>query len=140
MQKGISVGFLDSIKNAANEVAAKEEARKKAEAALKDNARAVVISTGGLNQQYEIVDAIFAMDSHGTELFASADPATAFDGLKHKLRVKALSIGADAIIDCQFEYRVALGQGMFGGSKQCIELFAYGTAVRRPGFALPGSK
>lgn len=38
-------------------------------------------------------------------------------------------MGADAVICCQFEYRVAVGQGLFG-SKQAIEIFAYGTAVK----------
>jgi len=46
-----------------------------------------------------------------------------------QLREKALQIGAQAIVSCQFEYRVAIGQSVFV-NKQCIEIFAYGTAVK----------
>lgn len=38
-------------------------------------------------------------------------------------------MGGHAVINCQFEYRVAVSQGLMG-SKQVIEIFAYGTAVR----------
>ena len=33
-----------------------------------------------------------------------------------------------AVIFCQFQYRVAVGSGLTG-SKQVVEIFAYGTAV-----------
>lgn len=124
------MGFFDKIKKAAAAAEAEAQAKKKAEETLNSNEKAVTISTGDIHGRYNVVDAIFAFDSHGTELFATADPATAFTGLKRKLRLHALTIGADAVINCQFEYRVAVGKGTFGGSKQCVELFAYGTAVK----------
>ena len=45
------------------------------------------------------------------------------------LRKKASELGGHAVINCQFEYRVAVNKG-FAGTKQVIEIFAYGTAVR----------
>ncbi len=134
---GSTMGLLDSIKNAAAAANAREQAQKNAEATLRMNPGCVVISTGGVSERYDVIEAIFAMDSHGTELFANADPAAAFEGLKQKLRTQAVILGANGVIHCQFQYRVSLGEGMFGGKKQCIELFAYGTAVKRHGVESP---
>lgn len=89
----------------------------------------VLITTGDIKEDYEIIDAIFALDSCKEGFFQGADPNKAFDKVKEGLRKKANEIGAHAVINCQFEYRVAVSQG-FGGSKQVIEIFAYGTAVR----------
>lgn len=61
--------------------------------------------------------------------FKSADPNKAFDKVKDRLRKKASELCGHAVINCQFEYRVAVSQGLMG-SKQVIEIFAYGTAVR----------
>lgn len=38
------------------------------------------------------------------------------------------TLGGDAVVFCQFEYRNALGNGMFG-PKQILEIFAYGTTI-----------
>lgn len=61
----------------------------------------VLISTGDIRASYEIIDAIFAPGSNAAKLFSSADP-----------------------------YRNALSEG-FMGKKQAIEIFGYGTAVKR---------
>lgn len=89
----------------------------------------VLITTSDLKDDYEIVDAIFALDSCSEGLFRGADPNQAFEKVKEVLRKKAKELGAHAVINCQFEYRVAVAQGLVG-SKQVIEIFAYGTAVR----------
>lgn len=88
----------------------------------------VLISTGDLKEDYEIVDAIFAFDSSSQTLFKGADPNKAFDKVKDALRAKATQLGCHAVINCEFEYRVAVSQGFGGG--QIVEIFAYGTAVR----------
>ena len=90
----------------------------------------ILITTGDIHEDYEIIDAVFALDSCQESLFTVADPNKAFDKVKEGLRKKAASLGGHAVINCQFEYRVAVSSGVFGGSKQVIEIFAYGTAVR----------
>jgi len=88
------------------------------------------ITTGNISKNYEIIDAIFALDSHKAGFFTgAADPGKAFDGVKGQLRERCSQMGGDAIISCQFEYRNALADGVFG-KKQAIEIFAYGTAVK----------
>ena len=89
----------------------------------------MIISTGNLNQAYTIIDTIFAMESHKESFFKSADPNKAFEGVKKALATKCEQLGGNAVINCQFEYRVAVDSGLIG-NKQVMEIFAYGTAVR----------
>jgi len=89
----------------------------------------ILITTGDINEDYEIIDAIFALDSCQETFFTSADPNKAFDKVKDALRKKCYDLGGHAVINCQFEYRVAVHQGMIS-NKQVVEIFAYGTAVR----------
>jgi len=92
---------------------------------------AILITTGDIKESYEILDAIFALDFHKESFFGgNADPAKAFDKVKEKLRAVCKNMGGDAIVNSQFEYRVAAAEGLFGGAKQVIEIFAYGTAVK----------
>lgn len=89
----------------------------------------ITLSTGGINCNYEIIDAIFAVDSHSEGFASVADPNKAFAGVKKQLSDKCRSIGGDAVIDCEFEYRNAIEEGLMS-KKQVIEIFAYGTAVK----------
>lgn len=90
----------------------------------------ILITTSDIREEYEIIDAIFAIDSCKESFWKAADPNQAFDKVKDALRAKCSQLGGHAVINCQFEYRVAVSSGGFGGSKQVIEIFAYGTAVR----------
>jgi len=103
----------------------------------------IFISTCNPTWNFDVVDTVFAIDSHeqgflshlveanmGQRLFGGANPGTAFEGVKNQLRLQCLALGGDAVICCQFEHRVASTSGMFG-SKQAIEIFAYGTIVKR---------
>ncbi|QYX30812.1 heavy metal-binding domain-containing protein [Sphaerospermopsis torques-reginae] len=89
----------------------------------------IIIATGDIKEKYDILEAIFALDSHTEGFLSSANPGRAFDGVKQQLRQICKSLGGDAVINCQFEYRVALADG-FLGKKQAFEIFAYGTAVK----------
>lgn len=89
----------------------------------------MIIATGDIKQNYQIIDTIFAMDSHKEGFLSSADPGKAFEGVKTQLEKKCKSLGGDAVINCEFEYRNAVGEGLIG-KKQVIEIFAYGTAVK----------
>lgn len=90
----------------------------------------ILITTGGINDDFEIIDAIFALDSSSAVFFSSADPNKAFDKVKSVLRKKCNELGGHAVINCQFEYRIATNKGAFGTINQVVEIFAYGTAVR----------
>lgn len=89
----------------------------------------IVISTGGINRNFEIVDAIFAVDSHKEGFLMAADPNKAFEGVKKQLIDKCRSLDGDAVINCEFEYRVAVGDGLMS-KKQVMEIFAYGTVIK----------
>ena len=102
---------------------------KNAAATASEPEKPIIISTGGINKDYEIIDAIFAMDSHKEGFMIGADPNKAFEGVKQQLSSKCRALGGDAVINCEFEYRVAVGEG-FGGKKQVMEIFAYGTVVK----------
>ena len=89
----------------------------------------IIISTGDVRQNYEIIDTIFALDSHKAGFFSTAEPHKAFAGVTKQLKDQCKKLKGNAVINCQFEYRNALDSGVFG-SKQVIEIFAYGTVVR----------
>ena len=89
----------------------------------------ILITTGDIREDYEIIDAVFALDSCQESFFQSADPNVAFEKIKNGLRKEAKALGGHAVINCQFEYRIAVAQGLVS-SKQVVEIFAYGTAVR----------
>lgn len=98
-------------------------------ATVSEPEKPIIISTGGINKDYEIIDAIFAMDSHKEGFLMAADPNKAFEGVKQQLSSRCRALGGDAVINCEFEYRVAVGDGLMS-KKQVMEIFAYGTVVK----------
>jgi hypothetical protein len=90
---------------------------------------AIIISTGDIKEPYVVIDAIFALDASKEGFLSGVDPGKAFAGVKSQLTSTCKRLGGDAVINCQFEYRNALAGGLLG-KKQCIEIFAYGTAVK----------
>ena len=78
----------------------------------------VVLSTGNINQKY--------MECLEADLF---DPSFPKDDLflttKRKLKTKVLEYGANAVINCHFEYQQKKRDG-----KYFLELFAYGTVIQ----------
>ena len=89
----------------------------------------ILVITGDLNMNYQIIDSVFAIDNHKGGWIMGADPGVAFAGVREQLRKKAKKVGGNAVINCIFEYRVAVQQGIIGSS-QVMEIFAYGTVVR----------
>lgn len=89
----------------------------------------IILSTGDLEQEYEVIDVIFAYDANKEGFLSSASPDKAFEGVKTHLRERCEVLGGDAVINCQFEYRNAIANGIIS-NKQVIEIFAYGTVVR----------
>ncbi len=86
----------------------------------------VVLSTGNINQKYIVRDIVFVVECLEADLF---DPAFPKDDLflttKRKLKMKVLEYGANAVINCHFEYQQRNRDG-----KYFLELFAYGTVIQ----------
>ena len=82
----------------------------------------VVLSTGNINQKY----IVFVVECLEADLF---DPSFHKDDLflttKRKLKTKVLEYGANAVINCHFEYQQKKRDG-----KYFLELFAYGTVIQ----------
>lgn len=89
----------------------------------------IIVATGDIKQNYEIIDTIFAIDAHKEGFLQAADPNKAFEGVKEQLKKKCKALGGDGVINCQFEYRVAVANGVVS-KKQVLEIFAYGTAIK----------
>jgi hypothetical protein len=101
------------------------------EAARNERFSKIKVSTSSINQQYEVVDIIFAFDSHKEGFLENgADPTKAFVKVVNRLRSICADLGGDAVINCQFDYRYAVGSSLVGNAKQVIEIYAYGTAVK----------
>ena len=90
----------------------------------------VTISTGDLDGEYTIIDTIMVFDYDIEELFKGIEPAVAFELVKEKLRETAVEKGGDAVINCQFEFRVAIAPKLLFWAR-AFEMFAYGTVVKR---------
>jgi len=91
----------------------------------------MIISTTNINNEYEVIDTVFVL--HGEEaggMFGGGgiDIDNGFNTVKALLSAKALELGADAVIGCDFEQRIASTGGM--SDKQVLEIFAFGTAVK----------
>jgi len=90
----------------------------------------VLISTGDIPGEYEVIDTIFAMAAKEVDLSKVNRPSYAFHEVREKLRKNATEYGGDAAIHCRFEYNVPSNRSVFG-HKHMIEFFGYGTAVKR---------
>ena len=132
----------------ADTAAAREELRE-----LEQRLSRIFISSGPINVPFKVLDVVFAMDSHDEGFFknilqqavgirvAAANPTKAFDKVKLQLRAQCHAMGGDAVINCQFEHRVAVSNTIPGlsvgaqlipglANKQVVEILAYGTVVK----------
>ncbi|EEV51086.1 predicted protein [Enterococcus faecium 1,141,733] len=86
----------------------------------------VVLSTGNINQKYIVRDIVFVVECLEADLFDPAFPnEDLFLTTKRKLKLKVLEYGANAVINCHFEYQQRNRDG-----KYFLELFAYGTVIQ----------
>lgn len=86
----------------------------------------VVLSTGNINQKYIVRDIVFVVECLEADLFDPAFPnEDLFLTTKRKLKLKVLEYGANAVINCYFEYQQRNRDG-----KYFLELFAYGTVIQ----------
>ena len=82
----------------------------------------IIISTGSIDKEFEVIDTVFAMDT----VFAGSDPDAAFERVKKDIAAKCRSLGGNAVLNCQFEYRTPDPPACFG----IVDILAYGTVVR----------
>ena len=90
----------------------------------------IIITTGPPPFEYDIIDTIFVLDTLDKKVFTNSSPSAVFEGAKIQLKQRAASLEGDAIINCQFDYRVSAGHGIFGVIHD-LEIFAYGTLVKK---------
>lgn len=89
--------------------------------------RDVVLSTSGLPKGSEIVDLVFAHSAMSEAPAQGASFNEVFQNVKHRLAQEAARIGADAVINIQFDFKTDANSVEPGRS---FEVFACGTAVR----------
>ena len=86
----------------------------------------VVLSTGNIKQKYIVRDIVFVVECFEAALFdPNFNTEDLFLTTKRKLKKKVLEYGANAVINCHFDY-----QQRSLGEKQYLELFAYGTVIQ----------
>ena len=114
--------------------AAKEASRIEAaanEAALQEKLKTIPVTTGDVRWDYEIDRVVFNIGaSTGALGFIKPSPDAAFRQAEWALKAQAAELGCHAVIHTQFEHRITVTQGIVGPN-QGVEVFAYGTAVRR---------
>lgn len=86
------------------------------------NMQEVILSTGDLKQDYEVIDIVFATAGIENPYFAGPQYSESFGEIKKELKNKAHALGGNAVICARFEYQHSSGK--------IHELFAYGTCVR----------
>lgn len=87
-----------------------------------DRLEEIVLSTGDVDRKYIVRDIIFCGTETSTNLFApETDLNAILAPLKNDLKQQALSYGADAVINCHFDYH---------RHQDKIDVLAYGTVVQ----------
>lgn len=84
----------------------------------------IEISTGDCAHNYEIIDVIFVFEMAPAGWFTGPDASNAFDSVKRKLAIRAIDIGGDLVLFCQFDYRNV------SSPTPGIEIWAYGTVAK----------
>ena len=86
----------------------------------------IILSTGNVNRPYIVRDIVFAADTIEVDLFdPEIDLNALLSDVAFRLKEKAHSYGANAVINCHFEHDRIVENG-----KTFLEIFAYGTVVQ----------
>ena len=111
---------------------AEKEAAQAKEAEIQERLEGIPVTTGDVRWDYEIDRVIFNIGASSGMLgnFVRASPDAAFRQAELSLKYQAAELNCDAVVHTQFEHRVFVEKGI-AGHNQGIEVFAYGTAVRR---------
>lgn len=101
----------------------------------------IKVSTSTICENFEIIETVFAIETHKDALFANilghgaADPHKAFGGVTDLLKKNCYQLGGDAVINCNFNWEVGVSSDVFGisipgFSRKLHMIYAYGTAVK----------
>ncbi len=88
----------------------------------------VLLSTGDIGREYEVIELVFASALHNEMMESSLSVEHAFEGVKVKLQEKCIELGGDAVVFCQFNHRQYKIDSF--GKKLYLEVFVYGTVVK----------
>ncbi len=111
----------------------KRAALGEADAALRAKLNTVKVTTGDVAWAYEIDRVVFNIgSSQGVLGIIGPSPDRAFREAELALKHQAVELGCEAVIFTQFEHRITVDKGLLGPN-QGVQVFAYGTAVRRQG-------
>lgn len=82
----------------------------------------IILSTGNVDRKYIVRDLIFTSMTTNDNLFdETADIDQILKPLKQKMRMKVIDYGADAMINCHFDYQK---------NGEQTKIIAYGTVVQ----------
>ena len=119
----------DEFQNA--EIENRKQKRAEHERKKKLRKKNLTVSTSGAppHWKWEIIDTIFVACSDGRGGLNSQNGSieNAWHNACHILKNEAYKLGADKVINTQFEYRFAT---IGNNAAQAAEIFAYGTAIR----------
>ena len=91
----------------------------------------MILSTTTISNKFEVLDLIFVLHSEKAGGFLGSggvDTEKGINKAKAAIAEKARSLGADAVIGCDFEIRAATTGGI--NDKLVLEIFCFGTAVK----------
>ena len=90
----------------------------------------MIISSGTLCEKYKVLDLVVAFESQTAGCGSSIKVEKAYKNALASLVKSAEAKEADAIINVNFQNRVATVAVGCGSSGQAFEVFAWGTAVK----------
>lgn len=86
----------------------------------------IILSTGNVNKPYIVRDIVFVSERVETDLFnPDINPNDLFVNVNRQLKEKAFQYGANAVINCEFNYQQETIDG-----RPFLQIFAYGTVVQ----------
>ncbi|MBM7708932.1 heavy metal-binding domain-containing protein [Enterococcus lemanii] len=86
----------------------------------------IILSTGNINKPYIVRDIVFVTERVEADLFnPEINPNNLFVNVNRQLKEKAFEYGANAVINCEFNYQQEVID-----SRPFLQIFAYGTVVQ----------
>jgi len=95
----------------------------------------ITVSTSTICQAFTVIDTVMILHTLNQKGFLGSggyDFDEGFGQAKDRLRAEAQRLGGDAVINCDFELRVAVTPMM---NQQVFEIFCFGTVVKIDGEA-----
>jgi uncharacterized protein YbjQ (UPF0145 family) len=100
----------------------------------------ITVSTSTICESFRVIDTIMVLHTLNQKGFLGSggyDFAEGFEQAKALIRGEAERLGGDAVINCDFELRVAITPMM---NQQVFEIFCFGTVVKIDAGANPHAR